>query len=649
MLLLFLLAVLISCSQQKDKKPELLSDFAAKDTLTKYVGMETCKSCHIDKFEDFQHTGMGLSWGEASKEKSSAVFNATAGFYDSKIDLNYHAYWSNENLHFIEFRKHLGDTTFKRNEKVDYIVGSGQHTNSHIINRNGYLFQAPMTFYTQSKKWDFPPGFENGNNSRFGRAIGLECISCHNAYPEMVLGSENKYNIVPHGIDCERCHGPGSVHVAQKKAGLLVDVNKETDYSIVNPSKLESDLQFDVCQRCHIQGNAVLNPGKTFFDFKPSNKLSDVMNVFMPVYSGQESEHIMASHAERLKMSRCYLESINGNRSNNGSFTCISCHNPHVSVTKTDKSIFNNSCNSCHAEPSSVCTLEEKIRLKENNNCVSCHMEKSGAIDIPHVRVTDHFIKIPNKTSVKSNLTNRQLKGIVAINNHNPSYLSIAKAWIAYNEKFGFDASALDSATYYLGLANKQEELKYILSAQIHIHYLKQEHRSNAQLFASQKHLIEMFSSPSYSNEDAWTCYRMGESFLQLNQLAMATQWIQKACDLAPYQMNFNNRLASLYIDQKKYKQAKVLLQFIIKEQAHNDQALCNLGYLYLLSENDTMMARNYYNRALQYNPDYEQALLNIVGLELIGSNLKEAKRVLNVVLSINPDNKKAKQLLLNL
>ena len=44
-------------------------------------------------------------------------------------------------------------------EKVDYIIGSGQHTNSHIYNTNGYLHQMPMTYYTQKQKWDFPPGF----------------------------------------------------------------------------------------------------------------------------------------------------------------------------------------------------------------------------------------------------------------------------------------------------------------------------------------------------------------------------------------------------------------------------------------------------------------------------------------------------------
>ncbi|MEZ5198176.1 MAG: multiheme c-type cytochrome [Bacteroidales bacterium] len=51
--------------------------------------------------------------------------------------------------------------------------------------------------------------FDEGNNSRFSRKVGLECMACHNGYPDFVMGSENKYNRIAEGIDCERCHGSG--------------------------------------------------------------------------------------------------------------------------------------------------------------------------------------------------------------------------------------------------------------------------------------------------------------------------------------------------------------------------------------------------------------------------------------------------------
>jgi hypothetical protein len=102
----------------------------------------------------------------------------------------------NDSLQFLEYRLKGKDTIYKRQETVDYIVGSGQHTNSHIQSVNGYLNQMPMTFYTQKQKWDLPPGFEDGRNTRFMRKIGLECMSCHNNYPEFVIGSENKFTML---------------------------------------------------------------------------------------------------------------------------------------------------------------------------------------------------------------------------------------------------------------------------------------------------------------------------------------------------------------------------------------------------------------------------------------------------------------------
>ena len=48
----------------------------------------------------------------------------------------------------------------------------------------------------------------------------------------------------------------------------------------------------------------------------------------------------MASHADRLKQSSCFK---------NAEMTCISCHDPHKSVTSLDNNHFNNKCVSCHS------------------------------------------------------------------------------------------------------------------------------------------------------------------------------------------------------------------------------------------------------------------------------------------------------------
>ena len=44
----------------------------------KYVGIQSCISCHKDVYETFIHTGMGQSFEVASPEKSAAIFGEQA-------------------------------------------------------------------------------------------------------------------------------------------------------------------------------------------------------------------------------------------------------------------------------------------------------------------------------------------------------------------------------------------------------------------------------------------------------------------------------------------------------------------------------------------------------------------------------------------
>ena len=213
-----ILIFLYSCSS--DNIVEYKSYHNHHDTV-KYVGMNECKACHYEIYNSYIQTGMGKSFSSAIKTKSSLPESPEI-IYDSFKDLSYMPLWINDSLWIREFRMLYNDTVHKIDKKVDYIIGSGHHTNSHLFKLNGYLHQLPYTYYVQDSISDLPPGYEDGNNTRFAREINMECISCHNAYPQHVEGSNNKYDFIPQGIDCERCHGPGEIHVALKSQGILV-------------------------------------------------------------------------------------------------------------------------------------------------------------------------------------------------------------------------------------------------------------------------------------------------------------------------------------------------------------------------------------------------------------------------------------------
>ncbi|GAB4208935.1 MAG: hypothetical protein Fur0023_20870 [Bacteroidia bacterium] len=608
--------------------------------------------CHQNIYTTFIHTGMGKSLRSAVKSNSSANFS-NAHIYDSYSNFHYSALLKNDSLYIKEYRLDKQDTIFLMIKKIDYIIGSGHHTNSHLYNINGYVYQAPMTFYTQNKIWDLPPGFENGHNTRFFRKIGLECMTCHNAYPEFVSGSENKYAQIPTGIDCERCHGPGSIHVNKIRSGNITDTSKYIDYSIVNPAKLPIDRQFDICMRCHLQGNAVLVNNSDFYSFKPGMKLSNFIQVFLPKYTDSKENFIMASHADRLKQSQCFIQSLKKNKPNNtlkpyqNALTCVTCHNPHISVTVTKSEKFNNVCLSCHNPKNShdkYCSEKEVIRGK-NTNCVSCHMPVSTSKDIPHVTIHDHYIRKPEK---KKNFihSNHQFLGLFCINDSFPSPETRAKAYLYQYEKFDPFPYYLDSAEKILNIKTTADIEKYF-HTYIHLSFLKNNMMQIDNIIRQMgiPNILKKLSHKEINNTDAWTSYRLGEAEHSLQKTQQAEQLYQNAVTLAPYVLEFRNKLAVAQMQNNKPNAAYKNWLWIIKENPMFIQAYSNLGFL-KLQQNQKDSAYYYLKKAYALDPDNEMTLSNLIAFYLQISDMDNAKKTAIHLLKKHPHNLQAKQIL---
>jgi hypothetical protein len=619
------LIVLVNCNSEQKESPYL----NVQDKNAHYVGMQECRSCHWQIYETFIQTGMGKSWGIANKQKSAADFSpAKALVYDSVNNFYYKPFWDGDSLYILEYRLEGRDTIHKRLEKVSYIVGSGQHTNSHLININGYLHQAPITFYTQKGKWDLAPGFEKGLNARFDRKIEMECITCHNGYPQFEEGSFNKFSNVPLGIDCERCHGPGSIHVTNKRKGDIVDTSKGPDFSIVNPRRMTTEQQNNLCQRCHLQGITTLNDDKTFFDFKPSQELKKTMNTFMPIYEGSEQNMIMASHVERMKMSNCYI--------NSGKMSCISCHNPHVSVKFTKNEVYINACKSCHPS-NKLCKPDNTQQTTEN--CIACHMPKNGSIDIPHVAVTDHYIRIPNKKITESNKNAiSKFVQLKCYNNDRPENKIRARAFLEFYERYTPSQAFLDSTFYYLKKAGVDIENDFDKEL-IRAYYLKENYQKIISL--SDK------KTPASIN-DAWTNYRIGEAFYATENYTKAIAYFKQACVLKPFVLDFQNKLATTYVANNNLTEAKKVCQFIIKEHPRYGLANFNLGYI-AMQENNLPLAKYYYEKSLQINPDHVQTLINLAVVYYQTNQKNYIIPLLNRALKIEPTNEKIKAMIADL
>lgn len=578
-----------------------------------YVGIEKCRTCHEDKYNSFIETGMGKSFGPADTARSSADFTNAKPVYDPKLNLYYFPFLSGNEIWIHEYRISNGDTTHSRKERISHIIGSGHHTNSHFWSDNGYLFQAPLTYYTQSKKWDLPPGYET-INTRFSRKIDIECMSCHNAMPSTEITDENgtfntvnKFSRLPAGIDCERCHGPGELHVAEKSKGIVVDTKKEIDRTIVNPSKLPWKLQVDVCQRCHLQGNNVLKPGKSFTNFKPGMNLDDVFVIYNPG-SQQSDEFYMAGHADRFQQSACFIQSNKSEKgkSNQLNFTCISCHDPHVSVKKTNTEKFNNTCKSCHTGEKGNCTENETKLAKMQNNCVGCHMPANNTQDIPHVTVHDHYIRKPGKPGVQK----YKGKTLYAVNSAIQDNQSELKAYISWYEKF-------DPDEFYINKAiTLSKEIDTDAETIIHLHY------SNRNL----QEILPLVNKVDAKNTTPWTCYRIAKAYENSSNNVEAENWLEKCIEKDPYNIDFANEYASLLIQLNKSKDAMVLLNKMIEKQSKNEKTILLAG-ISSLNLKDYKNAILYLRKALMLNPDLKEAYQYLAMIYKATGDTESAKK----------------------
>jgi Tfp pilus assembly protein PilF len=637
-LVLLLLGVTLPSFFCTNKKTEETGDSKTSrwlnvyDTSVHYVGMQTCRNCHGEIYESYIKTGMGQSFGFATREKSAADFDpGHAMVYDKDLDFYYKPYWENDSLYVLEYRLEGNDTVHKRTQKINYIIGSGQHTNSHIFDKNGYFYQAPVTFYTQKGKWDLAPGFEEGASSRFSRLIESECMTCHNGYPEFVASSQNKYLSVKTGIDCERCHGPGSLHVADKQAGKIVDTSKSPDYTIINPRRLTTDLQNNICQRCHLQGIAVLNDGKNFFDFRPGMQLREVMNIFMPQYEGAEDKMIMASHVERMKKSECYIVS--------GKLSCITCHNPHVSVKFTPTTQYLDACQGCHGNNKQVhCSEDMNVRAKVNNDCVTCHMPHNGSIDIPHVAVTDHYIrKKPVNNLEQSKI--RAFLGLKSFNNDHPDKVTTARAYLEFFERYNPNRGLIDSAIYYLDGDKNYESTEKQNRDYIRAYFLLQNFQK----------VVEYASTLKPQNIfDAWTAYRIGEAFSQSQQPQNAVPWLKRSVEIWKYALDFQSKYGASLLATGNIEEALKVFVFILGENSDHIEANTSLGYIYLQKGNNTM-AYQYMKKANQLDPDHEQNLINLAVWYHNNQQMKPAEKALLHLLKKHPSNEQAKAMLADL
>lgn len=284
-----------------------------------------------------------------------------------------------------------GKDIFRQDRKLDYVIGAGDNGFGFLVQRDHYLFEAPLSYYSTTHSWGFSPGFEIQNRG-FTRPILDRCIVCHSGRANPVSGQVGLYKTPPFdelAVGCENCHGPGDLHVNERTLdqSMSTEPSLAADQTIVNPARLSGWLADNICMSCH-QGQDVRieRRGKHVQDFRPGKPLGDYVSVFkIAPQSGASPSALPLEHYFGMTMSKCYRASRN--------LHCITCHDPHIEPSGPEATAnYRAQCLKCHTAQS--CGLEAAKRLATlpPDDCVSCHMPKRTVTTITHAALTDHSI-----------------------------------------------------------------------------------------------------------------------------------------------------------------------------------------------------------------------------------------------------------------
>jgi tetratricopeptide (TPR) repeat protein len=340
-----------------------------------YVGSQVCKSCHDDLYASWSRHSMAKSgirplasldrrWLDKIFDGAPAVLHAKSGFRYQPSRRG-RDYFLDE-----EVVDAAGKIVQSRRVQVTHALSAGSYGMAFYFRRGGHLFQTPLDYYPQVKRWDLDPGAAGGN-PRFTKTLRGFCISCHSDYPRRSAGSDARFvEPMPPGIGCERCHGPGQKHAS---SGRKEDV--------VNPARLPVARQMDVCAQCHLSAHHELRAGASDFGFRPGGVLEETRLTY--VAATPEPDRIdLLGHSERMVRSTCWKKS---------KMTCTSCHDPHKSSLEQPARWWDEKCVACHRERG--CTADAATRAAEGDHCARCHMRAGPPIGPTQVTVTDHWIQ----------------------------------------------------------------------------------------------------------------------------------------------------------------------------------------------------------------------------------------------------------------
>jgi Tfp pilus assembly protein PilF len=591
---------------QTSAEPALPIEPGVPENAT-YVSDSECRDCHESIFESYQDVAMARSFYPFDEADAIESFDrGSRHFYHEASNRHYEMSVEDGVMVVARYRLREDGTQFaERRQRVHYVMGSGNNVRSYFYrNDAGEMFELPVVWYAGESRWGMAPGYDRPHHEGFDRPVTRQCMFCHNAYPTIAPGDDAFGTAhcfpekLPHGIGCQRCHGPGSAHV---RLAHDEDASDETIVSaVVNPARLPTRLAEDVCLQCHLQPTSrrtsVLQRfGKPDYAFQPGLALDD-FRVYLELdeNTAQTDRFDINHHPYRLHQSACFQKS-------DGALQCTTCHNPHATVATADRSAYyRQRCLTCHRADD---CRDEMQGHKPDADCAHCHMPKRRTQDVVHVAMTEH--KIAPYRAIAS-LTAEVAESALSLDLKLRPYLG--------------DGPVPDDPALKL----------YALLARARDH-------SPSAITALR---AELHRHPSVAIEP-WV--QLGQSQVEIGNYTDAVETLEEVLTRDAKNSLAHANLGTALLGLRSYAQAAEHLRVATSLQPNRSESWFNLG-LAMAKSGDGESARSAYQRALELRPTYAKCQFNLGNLMARAGQLDEAQKLFERAIELDCDEADAYQ-----
>ena len=362
--LLVATGLLASLVSQVDSQAPATSAPTPVQQSAAYVGSATCRQCHA------------LTYDRWSKTRMANVVTDPHVRPDVIIP---------------DLSKSDPLVTFKRDD-IAFVYGS-KWKQRYFTKVGDDYFPLPAQWDVANRVWrpyfvqpntDWWVPFYPADNAK--RPTGPLCDGCHSVNYNVRTKTVTEWN-----VGCEKCHGPGSLHV-----------DNPTRTTIVNPARLDFVRANDVCIQCHSQGKPVRNPVEgQYYDWPTGFHVGLDLKNFWELEEHMPGETTFThfadgtGHKNRMQ-GNDFVESVMYTHG----VTCFSCHDVHGTEHNADLiKPGSDVCLTCHRSNSPngprAATLEEHTHHgagSTGSDCIACHMPKIEQT-IANINVRSHTFR----------------------------------------------------------------------------------------------------------------------------------------------------------------------------------------------------------------------------------------------------------------